>query len=94
MGMKELVESVSGRTGVSQDSVKKVLSATFTEVSRQIEGEDPVKLPGLGTFRRKAGKEEGTSRVVFRPWPSKEQMKARKQKRQAKKEGKKAQVES
>jgi len=85
MELKNLVEAVSTSTGVAPDSVKKVLDAAFAAVSKQMSGEEPIKLHGFGTFTRKAGKEEGKSRVVFRQWKSEGQKEAKKQKKLAKK---------
>jgi hypothetical protein len=85
MELKELVQAVSDSTGVAPDSVRKVLDAAFIVVNKEMGGEEAVKLQGLGTFMRKPGKDQGDSRVVFRPWLNKEQREAKKKKRLAKK---------
>ena len=85
MNLKELVESVSGSTGIAAASVKRVLDATISAVNKEMEGEEPIKLQGLGTFVRRAGKEDGTTRIVFRPWLTKDQRQAKKEKKKTKK---------
>lgn len=86
MNIKELVESVSGSTGIEASSVKKVIEATISTLNKQLDGREPVKLQGLGTFARRPGKLEGKpDRVVFRPWLTKEQKRAKKQGKKEKK---------
>jgi len=85
MNLKELVEAVSGSTGIEVDSVRKVLDATFATVNKQITGEEPIKLQGFGTFMRRPAKDDGPARVVFRAWLSKEQKEEKKKKKLAKK---------
>ena len=86
MNLKELVADVSGSTGIGEDSVRRVVKATIVAMSKHMEGDKPMKLQGLGTFMRKPSKKDAEkSRVVFRPWPTAEEKKARKEKKKAKK---------
>jgi nucleoid DNA-binding protein len=85
MEMKELVEVVSAGTGVEAGSVRRVLDAAFIAVTKGMSGEKPVKLEGLGTFRKKEGKEPGKSKVVFRPWLSKSEKAEKKKAKGSKK---------
>ncbi|MGD0192662.1 MAG: HU family DNA-binding protein [Rhizomicrobium sp.] len=87
MEIKELVESVSSSTGVEPGSVRRVLDAAFVAVTNGMGGEKPVKLEGLGIFRKKEGKEPGKSKVVFRPWGAKGGEKGDKKKGKGAKKG-------
>lgn len=88
MNLKELIEKVSGSTGVASDTVQKVLDAAITTINKGTEGDQPVKLNGLGTFARKTPKKGGGEKVVFKPWMTKDQKKAKKAKRDERKAGK------
>ena len=89
MNLKELVGKVSGSTGVAADTVQKVLDATISAINKG-EGDQPIKLNGLGTFARKTPKKGGDEKIVFKPWLTKDQKQAKKALRKEKKAKKQA----
>jgi nucleoid DNA-binding protein len=88
MDTKKLVETVSGGTGVAPDSVKKVIDSAFETIGKQAATGDAVKIHGFGTFKSKAAKEGGETKVVFRPWLTKDEKATKKKKKLEKKETK------
>jgi nucleoid DNA-binding protein len=85
MNLKELIEAVSTSTGVEKSSVTKVLDAAFAAMSKQLKGEDAVKIQGFGTLAKKTGKDGKESRIVFRAPLTKIQKEEKKKKKLAKK---------
>ncbi len=72
MKLNELAEIVSKQAKMDEVSVRKTLKATMTYLKEQIDKEERLMVPGLGSFIRKAGKEPGISRILFRPVKEKE----------------------
>jgi hypothetical protein len=70
--LNELAEIVSKQAKMDEVSVRKTLKATMTYLKEQIDKEERLMVPGLGSFIRKAGKEPGISRILFRPVKEKE----------------------
>ena len=78
MDMNEIAQAISAKTGVDVQSTQKVLVAAFAVLGEQLTKEEKVKLEGLGTFLRKAGKEPGKSRTLFKAWSEKGDKKGKK----------------
>jgi len=67
--LKELAQTASEKAGVDPQATNKVLKATFSLLGEKLKKGEKVRLPGLGTFVHKPGKEPGQSgRTLFRPW--------------------------
>jgi nucleoid DNA-binding protein len=85
MNLEDLIEAVSTGTGVEKPSVKKVLDAAFATMSKQLKGDDAVKIHSFGSFVKKPGKDGGEPRIVFRLPLTKMQKEEKKKKKLAKK---------
>jgi nucleoid DNA-binding protein len=72
MKLNELSEIVSKQAKVEETAVRRTLKVTIALLKEQIEKEDRVLIPGLGSFIRKEGKEPGQSRIIFKPIKEKE----------------------
>lgn len=50
---KELIESITNRTGVKKSGAELVLNATLAEIEKSLLSGQPVNLHGFGTFELK-----------------------------------------
>jgi nucleoid DNA-binding protein len=66
MKLAELAKTASMKSGLDESSVHKALKAAMAALSEQIGKEERTRVPGLGVFVHKAGKEEGKSRILFK----------------------------
>ena len=67
MKFTELTEVVSKLAKADEKIVRRTLKAAMAVIREEMEKEDKVLVPGLGSFIRKEGKEPGSSRTIFKP---------------------------
>lgn len=56
MTKSQLVERLAEATGLSKQEANRVLEALVEIVVNAVKGGDPVKIPGLGTFKKRVTK--------------------------------------
>jgi nucleoid DNA-binding protein len=65
----DLTQTVSDRSGVEPQAVKKILESAFAVLGEELAKEDKLELQGLGTFIRRQNRKPGArGRTLFKSW--------------------------
>ncbi|HEY3637430.1 MAG TPA: HU family DNA-binding protein [Rhizomicrobium sp.] len=69
MKLEEMTQTVSEKSGVERQDVRKVLETAFAMLGEELAKGEKVELQGLGTFVRKQNNKAGKKgKMVFKSW--------------------------